>query len=398
MILFLIGIIRRKMKRLNNDRIDDIEDTIHRIPEKDKTPEKVVLVQLIFPVDNQFDIEEDLIELEQLANTAGGIVVDKITQKRNKPNPACFIGSGKVQEMAETMRNSEISTIIFNHDLKPMQIRNIGRIVGDEIKIVDRSSLILDIFAKHAKTPESKIQVELAQLKYLLPRLVGMWKHLERQYGTIGVRGPGEKQLETDKREITKHIRVLNKKLLKIEKERKVQSKRRSNLFRVAIVGYTNAGKTSLLNKVTGADSFVADMLFATLDSTTRRMSDGTNTVLITDTIGFIKKLPHNLIESFKSTLSEAKEADLLLIIADGSHPAINEHLTVVNNVLDDIKASSENRRFLLINKIDKLTYDEKVQLRREFPNAFFISVIKGNGISSLKDSIFNYLENLNVR
>ncbi len=358
----------------------------------------MVLVQLIFPVDNQFDIEEDLIELEQLANTAGGIVVDKITQKRNKPNPACFIGSGKVQEMAETMRNSEISTIIFNHDLKPMQIRNIGRIVGDEIKIVDRSSLILDIFAKHAKTPESKIQVELAQLKYLLPRLVGMWKHLERQYGTIGVRGPGEKQLETDKREITKHIRVLNKKLLKIEKERKVQSKRRSNLFRVAIVGYTNAGKTSLLNKVTGADSFVADMLFATLDSTTRRMSDGTNTVLITDTIGFIKKLPHNLIESFKSTLSEAKEADLLLIIADGSHPAINEHLTVVNNVLDDIKASSENRRFLLINKIDKLTYDEKVQLRREFPNAFFISVIKGNGISSLKDSIFNYLENLNVR
>lgn len=386
------------MKRLNNNRIDDIEGTVHRIPENDKTPEKVVLVQLIFPKDDLFDIEEDLIELEQLANTAGGIVVDKITQKRNKPNPACFIGSGKVQEMAETLKNSEVSTIIFNHDLKPMQIRNIGRIVGDEIKIVDRSSLILDIFAKHAKTPESKIQVELAQLKYLLPRLAGMWKHLERQYGTIGVRGPGEKQLETDKREIAKHIRVLNKKLLKIEKERKVQSKRRSNLFRVAIVGYTNAGKTSLLNKVTGADSFVADMLFATLDSTTRRMSDGTNTILITDTIGFIKKLPHNLIESFKSTLSEAKEADLLLIIADGSHPAISEHLIVVNNVLDEIKAPGENRRFLLINKIDKLTYDEKAQLRREFPNAFFISVIKGNGISSLKDSIFNYLENLNVR
>jgi len=385
------------MKRLNNNRIDDIEGTVHRIPENDKTPEKVVLVQLIFPKDNLFDIEEDLIELEQLTNTAGGIVVDKITQKRDKPNPACFIGSGKVQEMAETLRNSEVNTIIFNHDLKPMQIRNIGRIVGDEIKIVDRSSLILDIFAKHAKTPESKIQVELAQLKYLLPRLAGMWKHLERQYGTIGVRGPGEKQLETDKREITKHIRVLNKKLLKIEKERKVQSKRRSNLFRVAIVGYTNAGKTSLLNKVTGADSFVADMLFATLDSTTRRMSDGTNTVLITDTIGFIKKLPHNLIESFKSTLSEAKEADLLLIIADGSHPTISEHLTVVNNVLDEIKAPGENRRFLLINKIDKLTYDEKAQLRREFPNAFFISVFKGNGISSLKDSIFNYLERLNV-
>jgi GTP-binding protein HflX len=398
MILFLIGIIRRKMKRLNNNRIDDIEGTVHRIPGNDKTPEKVILVQLIFPKDDLFDIEEDLIELELLANTAGGIVVDKITQKRNKPNPACFIGSGKVQEMAETLRNSEVNTIIFNHDLKPMQIRNIGRIVGDEIKIVDRSSLILDIFAKHAKTPESKIQVELAQLKYLLPRLAGMWKHLERQYGTIGVRGPGEKQLETDKREIAKHIRVLNKKLLKIEKERKVQSKRRSNLFRVAIVGYTNAGKTSLLNKVTGADSFVADMLFATLDSTTRRTSDGTNTILITDTIGFIKKLPHNLIESFKSTLSEAKEADLLLIIADGSHPAISEHLIVVNNVLDEIKAPGENRRFLLINKIDKLTYDEKAQLRREFPNAFFISVIKGNGISSLKDSIFNYLENLNVR
>ncbi len=386
------------MKRLDNNRIDDIEGTVNRIPENDKTPEKVVLVQVIFPKDDLFDIEEDLIELEQLTNTAGGIVVDKITQKRNKPNPACFIGSGKVQEMAETLKNSEVSTIIFNHDLKPMQIRNIGRIVGDEIKIVDRSSLILDIFAKHAKTPESKIQVELAQLKYLLPRLAGMWKHLERQYGTIGVRGPGEKQLETDRREITKHIQVLNKKLLKIEKERKVQSKRRSNLFRVAIVGYTNAGKTSLLNKVTGADSFVADMLFATLDSTTRRMSDGTNTVLITDTIGFIKKLPHNLIESFKSTLSEAKEADLLLIIADGSHPAISEHLTVVNDVLDEIKAPGENRRFLLINKIDKLTYDEKAQLRREFPNAFFISVIKGNGISSLKDSIYNYLESLNVR
>ncbi|MCD6594219.1 GTPase HflX [bacterium] len=357
----------------------------------DKPIERVILFGLILPTNDIRTVEEDIEELALLVKTAGGIVVGKMMQKKDKPDSAYFIGKGKVIELKELVQQTDSHTVICDDELRPAQIRNISKILGEDIKILDRSGLILDIFVTHARTLESKIQVELAQLEYLLPRLSGMWKHLERQYGAIGVRGPGEKQLEKDKRVINRQISTLKKKLDNIERERKIQRKRRTNLFRVALVGYTNAGKSSLLNSLTNAGVLVENKLFATLDATTRRFSNGNVKVLITDTVGFIKKLPHNLIKSFRSTLAESREANLLTIVADGSHPAIEEHIKIVDSELNEINAS-ENR-VLIVNKIDLISKERLAQIRRIFPDAYFTSTVDGAGIESLKSFIFEECE-----
>ncbi|MCD6418384.1 GTPase HflX [bacterium] len=357
----------------------------------EKRLERVFLVRLVYPDEDVSIAEDDLRELALLTKTAGGIVVGSMMQRREHPDPAYFIGKGKVFELRDMLRETDAHTVIFDDDLKPAQVRNLLKILGNRTKILDRSGLILDIFATHARTPESKIQVELAQLEYMLPRLAGMWRHLERQYGAIGVRGPGEKQIELDRRIIQKRISILRRKLQRIERERKVQRKRRGRLFRVALVGYTNAGKSSLLNSFAGASALVADKLFATLDATTRKISDGERTVLITDTVGFIKKLPHHLVESFKSTLAEAQEADLIILVADGSHPAVEEHLKIVDTVLEEIGASQHRK--IAINKIDKLTDEEVAYLRRIFPDAFLISAKTGAGIDAMRQNIFQMAE-----
>ncbi len=353
-----------------------------------RSAERVVLCRVILPWEPPGTAEEDLAELALLVETAGGVVVGAITQKRDHPDPAFFIGRGKVDELKGLLERTGARTVIFDDDLRPAQVRNLTKALGEDVKVLDRSGLILDIFATHARTPEAKLQVELAQLEYLLPRLAGMWRHLERQYGAIGVRGPGEKQLESDRRVVQRRIALLRRKLADVEKERRVQRKRRKNVFRVALVGYTNAGKSSLLNRLTGAGVVVADMLFATLDATTRRLSDGETTVLVTDTVGFIKKLPHHLIESFKSTLAEAREADLLLLVADGSHNALDEHIAVVNSTLDEISAPKQ--RWLVVNKVDLLTRDEIASLRRRYPDAIFVSALTGKGIEVLRQDILD--------
>jgi len=360
--------------------------------------EKVVLVRLVLPEDDESKLKSDLQELAFLTRTAGGLVLGTVIQKRKKPDPAYLIGEGKARFLRDLLAKTKTSTVIFDNELKPGQLRNLQRIFGDHIKILDRSALILDIFATHARTPEAKIQVKLAQLEYLLPRLSGMWRHLERQYGTIGVRGPGEKQLEMDRRTIRRQISVLRQKLKKVEIERRIQRKRRTKLFRISIVGYTNSGKTLLLNRLAGARSYVANKLFSTLDALTRRISDGEKVALITDTVGFIQKIPHHLIESFKSTLAETREADLLLIIADASHEAVDEHIKVVNQVLDEISAPDENQRLLVMNKVDLLAPDELSWLRRKYPTAMFVSALTGTGIDALKEYIFARIGEKNAR
>ena len=363
-----------------------------RAPISTKQPaERVVLFRLILPGDTDEQVAEDLRELALLTKTAGGEVVGILTQRRPHPDPAYFIGRGKVEELKQLVQDVGAHTVICDDDLKPGQVRNISRILGENIKVLDRSGLILDIFALHARTPEAKIQVQLAQLQYLLPRLAGMWRHLERQYGAIGVRGPGEKQIELDRRAIANQIAILRRKLAKIERERKIQRKRRKNLFRVALVGYTNAGKSSLLNRLTGAEVYVEDKLFATLDATTRRLSDGEHTILITDTVGFIKKLPHHLVESFKSTLAESREADVLLVVADSSHPAVEEHIQIVHSVLDEIGATGE--KILVLNKIDLLTPEQLAYFRRLYPDAQFVSALQGRGIEYLKSCLIEMSE-----
>ena len=359
--------------------------------QSDSEAERVVLFRLVLPDDDVRTAEDDIKELALLTKTAGGVVVGTMMQRRKAPDPAFFIGKGKVFELKELVEKTSAHTVICDDDLRPAQARNISEILGDNIKVLDRSGLILDIFATHARTLEAKIQVELAQLEYMLPRLSGMWRHLERQYGAIGVRGPGEKQLELDRRAIRHQISVLKKKLENIESARRTQRKRRSNLFRVALVGYTNAGKSSLLNRLTGANVLVEDKLFATLDATTRKLGDGNVNILITDTVGFIKKLPHDLIESFRSTLAEARESNILIIVADGSHPAMEQHIEIVHNELDEIGASKN--RILVVNKIDLLTKERLAQIRRVFPDAHFTSATDGTGIDALKSFIFEECE-----
>lgn len=319
--------------------------------------ETAVLVGLITQDQNEAKAKEYIDELEFLADTAGAIVVAKFFQRMISAHPVTFVGSGKLEEIASYVKENEIDTVIFDDELSATQLRNIEKIV--ECKVLDRTNLILDIFASRAQTTYAKTQVELAQLQYTLPRLTRMWTHLERQKGGIGMRGPGETQIETDRRIILDKISRLKEQLKKIDLQMTTQRKNRGKMVRVALVGYTNVGKSTLMNLLSKSEVFAENKLFATLDTTVRKMVIGNLPFLLTDTVGFIRKLPHGLVESFKSTLDEVREADILLHIVDISHPGFEEQLETVTKTLEEIKASDKPVVFIF-NKIDAFTYIEK--------------------------------------
>ena len=319
--------------------------------------EKAILIGVITPEQNKNQAEEYLDELAFLAKTAGAIPIKKITQKLPVPNNKTFIGKGKIAEVKQLAKELEVELIIFDDDLSPVQLRNIEKIL--ECKILDRSNLILDIFASRARTANAKTQVELAQYQYLLPRLTRMWTHLERQKGGIGMRGPGETQIETDRRIIGQKISLLKKQLEKIDKQKITQRKGRGNMIRLALVGYTNSGKSTLMNQLSKSEVFAENKLFATLDTTIRKVVVENLPFLLADTVGFIRKLPHQLVESFKSTLDEVRESDLLLHVVDISNPNFENQIEVVNQTLAEIGAS-DKPIILLFNKTDAFTFVEK--------------------------------------
>lgn len=319
--------------------------------------EKAVLVGLISGSQDEKQAMEYLDELEFLADTAGAVVLKKFTQKIDRPNTATFVGSGKLDEIGSYIKMAEADTVIFDDELTPTQLRNIEKLL--ECKVLDRTNLILDIFAKRAQTAHAKTQVELAQYQYLLPRLTRMWTHLERQQGGIGMRGPGETQIETDRRIILDKIALLKEKLKKIDMQKSIQRKNRGKLVRVALVGYTNVGKSTIMNMISKSEVFAENKLFATLDTTVRKVVIGNLPFLLADTVGFIRKLPHSLVESFKSTLDEVREADILLHIVDISHPGFEEQIETVNSTLEEIKANDKQTIFVF-NKIDAFTYKKK--------------------------------------
>ena len=333
-------------------------------------------------------LDRSMEELALLADTANAKVLGSLVQRRGTLHPATFIGKGKVEEMKALVESTGAEMIIFDDDLSPAQVRNLEK--ASNCKVIDRSELILDIFARRARTRESRLQVELAQLEYTLPRLMGMWKHLERQAGGIGTRGPGETQLETDRRLGRDRIAKLKEALRSVEKERETQRHRRRREFRAALVGYTNAGKSTLFNALTKSDVFVEDRLFATLDSTTRQMvSRDRQVVLMTDTVGFIRKLPHHLVASFHSTLVEAIEADVLLHVTDAADADFRRHLTAVDEVLDKILAEPRPPRIMVFNKCDRLDPEEASALRIEFPDCHVVSARTGEGLPALRTELF---------
>lgn len=355
-------------------------------------PERAVLVgvewrQSSWPVDRSLD------ELERLADTAGAVVVGRLTQRLERPVPKSFIGSGKVEELKSLVGRLEADVVIFDEDLTPAQQSHLERAVGEPVKIIDRTALILDIFGLHAKTREGRLQVQLAQLQYLLPRLRGMWSHLakEQTRGGIGSRfGQGESQLEVDRRLIRNRISSLRRELKELEHRRAVQAKGRveSDAFRIALAGYTNAGKSTLLNALTGSDVLSQDKLFATLDPTTRAYTlPGGRIVTLTDTVGFIQKLPHGLVEAFKSTLSEVLGADLILKVIDVSDEDRHRHEEAVDRVLDEIGAG-ERPSLTVYNKIDLLDPEEVGLLRARMPRAVFFSARTGDGLDLLLDRL----------
>jgi len=319
--------------------------------------EKAVIVGLINQHQDEKQAMEYLDELEFLADTAGAVVLKKFTQKLDTPNQATFVGPGKLEEIGNYMKAVEADTVIFDDELTPTQLRNIERTLG--CKVLDRTNLILDIFASRAKTSNAKKQVELAQYQYLLPRLTRMWTHLERQRGGIGVRGPGETQIETDRRIILDKIARLKEQLKSVEKQKATQRKNRGKLVRVVLVGYTNVGKSTIMNMIAKSNVFAENKLFATLDTTVRKVVITNIPFLLADTIGFIRKLPHSLVESFKSTLDEVREADILLHIVDISHTGFEEQIETVNNTLKEIDAGDKPTIYIF-NKIDAFTYTRK--------------------------------------
>lgn len=334
---------------------------------------------------------EHLEELARLTYTAGGDVVGVVRQVVSAPSPRTYIGEGKARELRSVVEEREADLVVFDEELSPAQGKNLEELA--DVRVMDRSELILDIFATRARTREAKMQVELAQLEYLLPRLKRMWTHLSRTRGGIGLRGPGETQLETDRRLIGTRIADLKKKLRGVARARAVQRQSRAGQFRAALVGYTNAGKSSLLKALSGSDLFVEDRLFATLDSATRSVDLGSGyEALLTDTVGFIRKLPHHLVASFRSTLEEAREADLLLRVVDASHPDRDEQMEVVEEVLAELDLD-DRPQVLVFNKVDRLTHGEEEALRervRAFHStpAVFVSALEGEGLDDLKETL----------
>lgn len=372
-----------------------------------KEEERAVLVGLINDTQDEARSREYLDELAFLADTAGAVAVCRFTQKLDYPNPRTFVGKGKLEEIALYVEENDIAMVIFDDDLTSKQVANLEREL--KVKILDRTSLILDIFASRAQTAHAKTQVELAQYQYLLPRLTRMWTHLERQRGGIGMRGPGETQIETDRRIILDKISHLKEELRSIDKQKSIQRKNRGKLTRIALVGYTNVGKSTLMNLLSKSDVFAENKLFATLDTTVRKITIDNLPMLLTDTVGFIRKLPTHLIESFKSTLDEVREADLLVHVVDISHPNFEEQIDVVNKTLQDVCGGADKPVILVFNKIDAYTFTPKDAddltpatarnlslddlksswMARMNDNCVFISARKGTNIDELKQIVY---------
>jgi GTP-binding protein HflX len=337
--------------------------------------EKAFLVGVLHGKQNAEVVKEHLSELKQLAETAGATVVGQITQNLRKINPQYFIGKGKALQIIEQAKTLNVELIIFDDELNPGQVKNFLQLAKN-IKIIDRNGLILDIFRKHAQTREAKTQVELAQLEYILPRLTRQWSHLERQMGGIGtLAGMGEAQIEVDRRLIRQRISKLKKELTYIEKERQTQSKRRKDEYRVALVGYTNAGKSTLMRALSGEDVFIQDQLFATLDTTIRKVQlDKYHSILLSDTVGFIRKLPHDLVASFRSTLLEVLESNLILVVLDAASDQVGEHMNTIEEVLKELGAE-RHKVLTVLNKIDLILENGTMNfLKRKYPDAIMIS------------------------
>ncbi len=375
---------------------------------KDGKPERAVLVGLITRDQPRDLLAEYLDELEFLARTAHAETVQTFTQSLDHPDVRTFVGKGKFQEITEYIEEHDIDLLIFDDELSPSQLRNLGEALP-ETKVLDRANLILDIFAQRARTAHAKTQVELAQYQYLLPRLTNMWTHLQKQKGGIGMKGPGEKEIETDRRIIRDRISALKKDLAAIDRQMATQRGNRGALVRVALVGYTNAGKSTLMNRLAKSEVFAEDKLFATLDTTVRKVVVHNLPFLLSDTVGFIRKLPHQLVESFKSTLDETRESDLLVHVIDVSHPQFEDHLKVVEETLAGIGAGTQ-RTMLLFNKIDQLSdptgeVDRSMMiegLRRRFGDhdgpVMFLSAKTKEGMDSLREVLYAEVRELHVQ
>ncbi len=378
--------------------------------------EHTVLVGIITASQNEAKANEYLDELAFLAETAGAVPVKRFLQRLDQPNRITFVGSGKLQEIKEYVMENEIGLVIFDDELSPKQLKNIEMEL--QVKILDRTSLILDIFAQRAQTANAKTQVELAQYQYLLPRLTRLWTHLERQRGGIGMRGPGETQIETDRRIILDKISKLKNDLRQIDQQKSTQRKNRGKMVRVALVGYTNVGKSTLMNLLSKSDVFAENKLFATLDTTVRKVIVDNLPFLLSDTVGFIRKLPTKLVESFKSTLDEVREADLLLHIVDISHPAFEEQLEVVTQTLNEVCDSAEKPSIIIFNKIDAYTHIEKeiddltpatkenisldelqaTWMARLDKNCMFISAKGKTNIDELKEMLYERIKEIHIK
>ena len=378
--------------------------------------EKTVLVGIVTQKQEEEKLTEYLDELEFLTFTAGGEVIKRFFQKMERPNPKTFLGTGKIEEINHYVKENNISTIVFDDELTPSQQKNISRII--DCKILDRTHLILDIFAQRAETSYARTQVELAQCIYLLPRLSGMWTHLERQKGGIGMRGPGETEIETDRRIVRDRIALLKEKIKVIDKQMGVQRGNRGAMVRVALVGYTNVGKSTLMNVISKSEVFVENKLFATLDTTVRKVVIGNLPFLLSDTVGFIRKLPTQLVDSFKSTLDEVREADLLLHVVDISHPDFEDHIASVNQTLMDIK-SNDKPVIMVFNKIDAFknqTIDEDDLITEKTKkhytlsewkstwmhhvgeeNALFISAISKENLEEFKERVYERVRQIHI-
>ncbi len=354
--------------------------------------ERSILVGVTLQASGRERTREYLQELTLLADTAGAEVVAQIIQERHAIDAAFYIGKGKAEEIAFLVQEKDATLVIFDDDLSAVQVRNLQKLF--KVKILDRSGVILSIFASRARTREAKTQVELAQLQYMLPRLTRQWTHLSKQYGGIGTKGPGETQIETDRRVLRTRIGTLKEKLAQIDRERAIQRKGREHFTRIALVGYTNAGKSTVLNWFAAADVLAEDRLFATLDSTVRLVTlSPVHVVLLSDTVGFIRKLPHHLVASFKSTLDEVREADMLLHVVDVSHPLFEEQMTVVNETLDDIGAAGKPT-IIVFNKIDRLANRNVVgYLTSNHPDAAFVSATRGIGMNALQERLITILD-----
>lgn len=378
--------------------------------------ETAVLVGLITPQQNEAKANEYLDELEFLAHTAGARTVKKFLQRCDAPNSTSYVGKGKLAEIKDFVDEHEVNLVIFDDDLSPKQIAHIQK--ETKVKVLDRTSLILDIFARRAQTANAKMQVELAQYQYLLPRLTGMWTHLERQRGGIGMRGPGETQIETDRRIIKTKISLLKQKLADWDKQKVIQRKNRGKLTRIALVGYTNVGKSTLMNLLSKSDVFAENKLFATLDTTVRKVVIENLPFLLTDTVGFIRKLPHHLVDSFKTTLDEVRDSDIMVHVVDISHPQFEEQVEVVNKTLQEVCGAGDKEMIMVFNKIDQFSYVQKdaddltPRLRENIPleelkdtwmarmnnNCVFISAKTGENVEELKRMLYDKAKQVHLQ